>query len=130
MGVSAPSLKRARDRAPATACSVCGLGPARVLTLRRHVALVVPLRFTKVTAIFCRDHGIIVAKRHLRRTLLQGWWGPFSLLFNLFVIVADMRALRRARRLPFPVGNAPRVVQPADVTPSPQETAEESLAAC
>ena len=104
---------------------MCGLGPARVLTIRRHVGLVVLMRFTKVRAPFCRDHGIIVAKQHLRKTLLQGWWGPFSLFFNLFVIVADMRALRRARRLPFPVGTPPKHVLPTATVVPEVETAEE-----
>lgn len=125
MGVSAPTLKRAPYRAPAVVCSMCGLGPARELRIRRHVGLVVLMRFTKVKAPFCRDHGIIVAKAHLRKTLIQGWWGPVSFFFNLFVIAADTRALRRARRLPFPVGAAPRPVSVREVVPAAQETPEQ-----
>ncbi len=102
---------------------MCGLGPARELTIRSHVGIVVPIKFARVRAPFCRDHGIILAKQYLRRTWLQGWWGPISFFVNLFVIAADMRALRRARRLPFPVAKRTRRAPAA-----PSETAAARIA--
>lgn len=62
------------------------------------------MRFATVRAPFCRDHGIVLAKQYLRRTLVEGWWGIFSPILNWFAIATDVRALRAARRLPFPVG--------------------------
>lgn len=93
-------------------CSVCGRAPARNLTMRRHVGLIVLVRLVRVRAPFCRDHGIQLAKEHLRRTLVEGWWAFPSLILNWFAIFTDWRALRRSRKLPFPVGE----VQPDEGT--------------
>jgi membrane protease YdiL (CAAX protease family) len=85
---------------------VCGRSPARVLTIRRHVGLVVVMRFFRIKAPFCRDHGITIANEYLRRTLVEGWWGFLSFFVNWVVVFSDWRALRRARKLPFPAGDA------------------------
>ena len=107
-------------------CSICGRGPARVLTMRRHLGLVVFVRFQRVRAPFCRDHGIQVAKEYLRRTLVEGWWSIPSLVLNWFPIVTDRRTLRLARKLPFPEaperGDATTAVLPPDIAAAVSES--------
>lgn len=107
------TLTRAPSRsATAPACSVCGLGPARELVVRRQVGFIVWSSFDKQKAFFCRDHGIISAKKNLRRSLLLGWWSVVGLATNWIAVFGDWRALRRARRLPFPVADPSRVRGP------------------
>jgi membrane protease YdiL (CAAX protease family) len=45
-----------------------------------------------------------VAEEYLRRTVIEGWWGIFSIFLNWIPVLADLRALRVARRLPAPTG--------------------------
>jgi hypothetical protein len=93
-------------------CAVCGRGPTRNITIRRHIGLLVVARFIRLRAPLCHEHGVATAKTYLGRTLVQGWWGLFSLVVNPFNVIADIRALIGYMRLPAP----PPFPQPAPGT--------------
>jgi membrane protease YdiL (CAAX protease family) len=82
------------------------------------MGLLVVMRFARLEEPFCRDHGIRVAEEYLRRTMVEGWWGFLSFFLNWGAIAIDLRALRRARKLPFPTGAekiTPKANLPDDV---------------
>jgi len=79
----------------AAVCDSCGRTPARSITVRRHVGLLVMQRFvsTKVTA--CRPCGHGLIRSYTGRTLWQGWWGAISFFFNWFVLATNAFAWKR-----------------------------------
>lgn len=81
--------------AAAVVCESCGRSPARTITARRHVGLLVLQQFvtTKVTA--CRPCGRRLLRSYTGKTLWQGWWGAISFFFNWFVLVSNAWAWRR-----------------------------------
>lgn len=89
-------------RAANIGCVVCGRVPSLSLTIRRHVGMVFLMRFVRLKASFCRDHGMATTKAYLGKTLVQGWWGILSVFVNVFVIVANLRVLGAYRRVAAP----------------------------
>src|SRR5437660_2924663 len=74
---SAPVATTAAKPSPSlgfneTVCSVCGRAPAAELTLRRHMGLLIVVRFARLRAPFCRAHGQAAASEYLRRTMVEG----------------------------------------------------------
>ena len=110
-----------------TACSVCGRGPAVYLRLRRHMGLIWIIRFARLDAPFCRDHGVAAASEYLRRTLVEGWWGFLSFILNWYAIYVCVQAKRAAAALPAPVGLTDETLAgglPEDVVGALSESAE------
>ena len=83
-------------------CRVCGLVPARTVTIRRHVGMIVLQRFVRVRAPFCRGCGVKAVQSFTLRTLWQGWWGFISFFANVFVLLANLVAWLQLRNLPQP----------------------------
>jgi hypothetical protein len=98
----------------ALTCQVCGRQPAAELKVRRHVGMLVMQRFVTARAWVCRDHGVLLAKTYLRKTLIEGWWGIISFFVNFYAVYTDVVALSTARKL------APPVAGPASGQPSTQ----------
>lgn len=92
-------------------CRVCSRTPTRVLTIRRHVGMLLIQRFVKFKGPLCRDHGVELTKKFLGMTLWQGWWGYISFFVNFFVIGTDLMALSQAKAIPAPQG-APAAATP------------------
>jgi len=84
-------------------CQMCGRRPARRLVIRRHVGMLLMQKFFKVTPTLCRECGTRTVWEFTSKTLVQGWWGVFSLFIaNPFAILMNMVALVQAKRLPPP----------------------------
>jgi hypothetical protein len=83
-------------------CDSCGRSPARPITVRRHVGLLVLQQFVTVNVTACRSCGRALIRRFTARTLWQGWWGLISFFFNWFVLAANAFAWRRLGSLAAP----------------------------
>jgi membrane protease YdiL (CAAX protease family) len=132
--VTAPTT-RPSDIAPPgvgiQVCSVCGRAPAMMLNLRRHMGLILFIRFTKLRAPFCRTHGEAAAREFLRRTMVEGWWGFLAVILNIWAISVDMQELKRVRQLSPPTTAAESgwvATVPEDVAGAVAETAEQRSA--
>jgi hypothetical protein len=88
--------------AAAPTCDSCGRSPARPITVRRHVGLLVLQQFVTVKVTACRSCGRSLIGRFTARTLWQGWWGVISFFFNWFVLAANAFAWRRLSSLAAP----------------------------
>jgi hypothetical protein len=80
-------------------CKVCGRGPAARFVIRRHVGMLLLLKFVKIDAILCREHAIATVQQFQRQTLVQGWWGVTSFFFNIAAVVGNLSALSRAKKM-------------------------------
>jgi hypothetical protein len=81
---------------PPESCEMCGRLPAKHFLVRRHVGLVVRMKWYKVEADLCRDHALSVSRSFLLRTLVQGWWGYLSIFINSYVVGLDLFQVARA----------------------------------
>jgi len=86
----------------APTCGSCGRSPARPITVRRHVGLLVLQQFVTVKVTACRSCGRSLVGRFTARTLWQGWWGVISFFFNWFVLAANAVAWRKVSSLASP----------------------------
>ncbi|MFH9399058.1 hypothetical protein ACH4JS_04635 [Streptomyces sp. NPDC017638] len=84
-------------------CEVCGALPAAPVTVRGHQGMVVVMRFTRRRGTLCRPCALAVFRQTQRDTLVRGWWGVLSLVVTPVVLLLNLGALARIRRLPAPV---------------------------
>ncbi|MFD9123382.1 hypothetical protein [Kitasatospora sp. NPDC059571] len=82
-----------------SACRFCGAVPAVDVTVRGHQGIMVLMRFPRTEGPFCRTCGIAVHRRMTARSLWQGWWGVASLIINPVVLLLNLGALAKIRRL-------------------------------
>lgn len=81
-------------------CQLCHAGPATWVCIRSHQGLALFMRWKKLEGTFCSTCGIKLVRRMTKKTLRQGWWGPFSLLFGMpFTLVSNLLAHRELKRL-------------------------------
>jgi hypothetical protein len=83
-------------------CAFCGSEPARVVSIRRHVGMLILQQFVKVRRPVCRDCGMKLLKSFTLRTLWQGWWGYISFFVNWFVLAANLASYLSVRGLAQP----------------------------
>ncbi|MDX6477123.1 MAG: hypothetical protein QOH95_2634 [Gaiellaceae bacterium] len=83
----------------AVTCAFCGSEPAKVVSIRRHVGMLILQTFVKVRQPVCRSCGLKLLKSFTLKTLWQGWWGYISFFFNWFVLVANLAAFLQLRGL-------------------------------
>jgi hypothetical protein len=76
-------------------CESCGRSPARRITVRRHVGLLVLQQFISIRVTACRPCGRKLIRSYTGQTLWQGWWGLISFFFNWFVLGANAWAWKR-----------------------------------
>jgi hypothetical protein len=81
-------------------CQLCGWEPARWLTIRRHVGMLLMQKFVKLQAPLCRECGQKKLVEYTTRTLWQGWWGYISFFVNWFVLVSNLFAWLKLRSMP------------------------------
>ncbi|MCX4682111.1 hypothetical protein OG413_43810 [Streptomyces sp. NBC_01433] len=85
------------------ACRLCGAQPAAAVAVRAHQGLLLMMRFHKIDGPFCRSCGTAVVRELTTKTLWQGWWSPFSLVFfSPFTLVWNLLASRKLAALPAP----------------------------
>jgi len=76
-------------------------------------------RFIRIRPTLCRECGTRTVLQYTGRTLVQGWWGVFSLFVaNPFTILMNLVALAKARRL------APPQLSSATAAGPPQAPAQ------
>ena len=92
-------------------CRACKRGPARTVTVRRHVGMLVAQRFIKLRAPLCRECGHKYLKQYTGQTLVQGWWGIISFFANLHCLAGNLFAYRAISRLPEPVAIRPQTTE-------------------
>jgi hypothetical protein len=76
-------------------CESCGRSPARRITVRRHVGLLVLQQFISIRVTACRPCGRKLIRSYTGMTVWQGWWGMISFFFNWFVLGANAWAWKR-----------------------------------
>jgi hypothetical protein len=86
----------------AVTCESCGQSPARRITVRRHVGMLIMQQFISLKVTACRPCGRRLIRSHTGRTLWQGWWGMISFFFNWFVLMANAWAWFRLGRIDKP----------------------------
>ncbi|ONH62231.1 hypothetical protein CcI49_02230 [Frankia sp. CcI49] len=107
--------------APGPRCRVCGAAPAAQTTLREHQGFFVLMRFRSEPGPFCRDCGTSRLRAMSARTLWQGWWGIASLLITPVVLVMNLGANLKIKKLPPPgpaYGPRPRPEPPLTRRPA------------
>lgn len=91
-----------------SACRLCGAQPAAQIAVRAHQGLLLMMRFHKIDGPFCRPCGTAAVRELTAKTLWQGWWSPFSLVFfSPFTLVWNLVASRKLTALPPPGPTAP-----------------------
>jgi hypothetical protein len=74
-------------------CRICHRMPAANVRFHGHQGMLVIMRFSRVDGPFCRDCGLAAYRDMSARTMVRGWWGPFSLFAAAAVLV--LNAVRR-----------------------------------
>jgi hypothetical protein len=93
--VEAAGFSPSLEEATIVTCESCGRAPARRITVRRHVGLLVMQQFVTTRVNACRPCGRRLIQSYTGRTLWQGWWGAISFFFNWFVLMANAWAWKR-----------------------------------
>ncbi|KPC60541.1 hypothetical protein ADL29_29065 [Streptomyces chattanoogensis] len=88
-------------------CRICGGMPAAVVSVSAHQGLLLAMRFHKVPGPFCRSCGIAIVRDLSTKTMWQGWWSPFSLIFSLITLLTNFRTGRKLAALAPPGPTAP-----------------------
>ena len=83
-------------------CDSCGRAPARPITVRRHVGLLLLQQFVKAQVVACRPCGRALIRSYTLRTLWQGWWGAISFFVNWFVLAANALSWRKLGQIEAP----------------------------
>ncbi|MGQ5636468.1 MULTISPECIES: LppU/SCO3897 family protein [unclassified Streptomyces] len=86
--------------APAAVCEVCGAAPAAPVTVRGHQGMLVVMRFLRRRGVLCHTCGLAVFRQMQADTLLQGWWGPMSVLITPVTLLINLGARSAIRRIP------------------------------
>jgi hypothetical protein len=83
-------------------CRHCGSVPAANVTFRAHRGMIILMQFIKVNGPFCRSCGLDVFRGLTSDTMLQGWWGAFSMLITPVVLLLNVAQRHRVARLASP----------------------------
>ncbi|WP_343245620.1 hypothetical protein [Streptomyces sp. SID4985] len=90
------------------ACQVCGAAPAAPVTVRGHQGMIVIMRSLRRQGVLCRPCALATFRDMQANTLVAGWWGPLSAVITPFVLLINLGALSRVKKLPEPVAYGPR----------------------
>jgi hypothetical protein len=123
-----PDRLWSHEQLAAETCESCGRHPARPITVRRHVGLLVLQQFVTVQATACRACGLRLLRRFTLRTLVQGWWGAISFFFNWFVLGANAVAWLKLRRLEAPMVSGTEGQAPPPSADWPSTSEDETAA--
>jgi hypothetical protein len=83
-------------------CRLCGSTPTAEATLSSQIAFVYVRFKREIEGPFCHSCGAELARQHLIRTALGGWWGIYG-FYNPWHLWRNFRARARFRRLDPPV---------------------------
>ncbi|MFE3188561.1 hypothetical protein ACFXHA_06095 [Nocardia sp. NPDC059240] len=88
-------------------CRHCGSTPAANVSFRRHVGVLMFMRFVSHPGPYCRDCGLAAYRAATVRSLWQGWWSPWSLFLNGIIMLTNLPERRRVLALSPPIPGAP-----------------------
>jgi hypothetical protein len=83
-------------------CQVCGSTPSGKVILGRYEGFLFTRVWREFRGRLCRPHAIQASRAYLRRALLFGWWGVYSLVLNWGVVAIDLASLVRSHFIPEP----------------------------
>ncbi|MEU9986207.1 hypothetical protein AB0E10_05235 [Streptomyces sp. NPDC048045] len=84
-------------------CQLCGASPAAPVSVRGHQGMLVIMRFLRRQGTFCRTCALAVFRDMQADTMIQGWWGPLSVLITPFTLLVNLGSLSGIKRIPEPV---------------------------
>lgn len=94
----------AYQQAPAgPGCDVCGAGPATRVTIRGHQGFLIVMRNLWRKGTFCQTCALAVFRKMQSDTMVQGWWGPMSVIITPITLLINLFALSKIRKIPPPV---------------------------
>ncbi len=85
------------------ACQLCGAGPAAQVTVRGHQGMVIIMRSLRRRGTMCRPCALATFREMQADTMVQGWWGPMSVVITPITLLINLGALSTVRRIPEPV---------------------------
>jgi hypothetical protein len=97
----------------AATCRFCGGYPAADVTVRAHRGMVVLMQFRSVDGPFCRTCGTAAVRDLSAQTLVEGWWGLFSVFITPLTLFGNLLEYRTVRALPEPVRSESATPVPA-----------------
>jgi hypothetical protein len=71
-------------------------------TSRRHLGLIIYGKTTTTERMLCKPHARAQVSSDLGRTLVFGWWGAFSFLINIFIVLGQVSALSSVGKMAGP----------------------------
>ena len=83
-------------------CDVCGAAPAARVTIRGHQGMLIVMRNLWRKGTFCQTCGLAVFRKMQSDTMVQGWWGPASMIITPITLLINLFTLSRIRKLPAP----------------------------
>ncbi|WP_280217254.1 LppU/SCO3897 family protein [Nocardia neocaledoniensis] len=89
-------------------CCVCGATPAVRTSIRSHRGFLMYMRFITEPGPFCRDCGTATYRRLTVESAVLGWYGAISVVANPVIMLQNIGAAKRVRRLPAPIPGGPR----------------------
>ncbi|MGJ5755019.1 hypothetical protein [Streptomyces puniciscabiei] len=109
-GQAAPYQQQAPGAHPSPAapppagpgCDVCGAGPAARVTVRGHQGMLIVMRNLWRKGTFCQTCALAVFRKMQSDTMVQGWWGPMSVIITPITLLINLFTLSRIRKLPAP----------------------------
>jgi hypothetical protein len=91
----------------ATACGICGWGPAVSLGLFRTTGLILLWRWERSKVTLCRFCARWAYNDTHSWNLVGGWWGIIAPVATLVAFVRNLLQAPRIRRIPPPLGRLP-----------------------
>ncbi|MFC5906612.1 LppU/SCO3897 family protein [Streptacidiphilus monticola] len=88
-------------------CRFCGAYPAVDTTVRAHRGMIVIMQWRHLRGPFCRTCGIASVRRLTADTLWQGWWGYGSAIITPFILLRNLFAYNKIKKLPAPAPGQP-----------------------
>lgn len=88
---------------PMEGCQICGAVPAAPVTVRGHQGMIVVMRSLRRKGTMCRTCGLATFREMQADTMVQGWWGPMSVVITPITLLINLAALSTIRRIPEPV---------------------------
>ncbi|MER6731289.1 hypothetical protein [Streptomyces puniciscabiei] len=83
-------------------CDVCGAGPAARVTIRGHQGMLIVMRNLWRKGTFCQTCALAVFRKMQSDTMVQGWWGPMSMIITPITLLINLFTLSKIRKLPAP----------------------------
>lgn len=88
---------------PMEGCQICGAAPAAPVTVRGHQGMIVVMRSLRRKGTMCRTCGLATFREMQANTMVQGWWGPMSVVITPITLLINLASLSTIRRIPEPV---------------------------